>query len=287
MKRRNVLVLMLAALCAVPGLSTTALSQSGEEAREEFHQSYPLASGGTVSLKNMNGAVQVKGWDRDEVKVDAIKKASSAEKLGDVKIEIDTASGGVHIRTVNSGSNLTWTSGENGRRNNPPSVEFSLMVPRGARIHRIELINGSLDIEGLNGNVTASTINGRVKAQDLSGRVKLSTINGKIEATFDRLDNSDNFKLDSINGQVELMLASDANVELKADTVHGKITNDIGLPVKKGKYVGRSLAGMLGRGGARIDLNNVNGAVEIRRASDGRQPSIVTNRLQPDTDNDR
>ena len=45
-------------------------------------------------------------------------------------------------------------------------------------LESVELINGSLDIEGVEGAVKASSINGRVTASGLLGETKLSTING-------------------------------------------------------------------------------------------------------------
>ena len=42
-------------------------------ADENFHQTYPLAAGGSFALENVNGSVQVEGWSRDEVEVSAVK----------------------------------------------------------------------------------------------------------------------------------------------------------------------------------------------------------------------
>src|SRR5690242_17534734 len=38
-----------------------------------FQQTYPLAAGGSFLLENVNGSVQVEGWDRNEVEVRAVK----------------------------------------------------------------------------------------------------------------------------------------------------------------------------------------------------------------------
>jgi hypothetical protein len=266
-------------------LSAIAAAQSREEAREEFHQTYPLAAGGQVSLKNINGAARVSVWDRNEVKVDAIKRAHKKERLDEARIEIDAAAGAIRIRTRYSRS-TDWDEADR-RYENPAVVDYTLTVPRSSRIDSIELINGDLDIEGLEGDVRASSINGEVRARRLSGEVRLSTINGHLEASLDRVGESKSISLSSVNGSVELLLASDAEGEIKASTVHGGISNGLGLPVRKGKYVGRSLAGVLGRGGARIDLNNVNGSIRINRAADGRTPSAVTNTLPSDSEFDK
>ncbi len=272
-------------LAVLMGLSVSAFTQSREEVREEFHQTYPLAAGGRVSLKNINGAARVSVWDRDEVKVDAVKWAYKQGRVDEAKIIIDQTANDIRIRTEYPRSNNTWDDSDR-RYNNPASVEYTLTIPRTARIDSIELINGDLVIENVAGDVRASSINGEVTGKNLAGEVRLSTINGHLEASFDRIDESKPVSLSSVNGSVELILASDAEADIKARTVHGNITNGLGLPVKKGKYVGRSLAGTLGRGGARIDLSNVNGSIRINRANDGRTPSEVRSIISPDRDPD-
>ncbi len=111
------------------------------------------------------------------------------------------------------------------------------------------------------------------------GQVRLSTINGKCEAIFGRLNETKSISLGSINGPVAMMIPSNSNAEIKASTVHGGISNDFGLPVRRGDHVGRDLAGQIGQGGARIKLGNVNGNISVKRAPDNRPLSRVTNLL--------
>lgn len=280
------LLLSLAALSILAMMASGARTQTEEKLREEFHQTYPLAADGRVNLENINGSVRVTAWDRNEVKVDAIKTAYTRERLTEAKIEVSANPSSIYIKTDYPDFDQTFTDDRYGRRENPASVEYTLTVPRGARIDSIELINGGLDISGLTGNVKASLINGRLTARGLTGEAKLSTINGRLDATFDRLDVSKPISLNSVNGSVVVTIPSDSNAELKADTVHGGINNDFGLPVRRGKYVGRDLAGRLGQGGPRIRLSNVNGSISINHAADGRPLSPATNLLPAKSDDD-
>ncbi|MCI0485162.1 MAG: DUF4097 family beta strand repeat-containing protein [Blastocatellia bacterium] len=283
-------IFMRGALIAISALLTfagNALAQSRGSVSEEFNQTYPLASGGRISLKNINGGARVMAWDRDEVKVEAVKWAYNQERLADAKIIVDSTGNSVRIRTEYDRSTTSWTDDIERRYNNSPSVEYTLTVPRNVRIDAVELINGDLEIENLTGEVKASCINGRLAAKQLTGELRLSTINGLLEASLDALDESRPVSLSSVNGQVDLTIASDAEAEFRADTVHGSISNDIGLPVKRGKHVGEALSGLLGRGGARVKLKNVNGGIRIRRANDGRAPSSVINTLPDTGDRDR
>jgi hypothetical protein len=234
-----------------------------------------------VQLDNINGAVHISTWDQNEVKVDAIKYADEKDRLDEAKIEIDSGKEYLSIRTryPDHGENFNW-----GSHNNPASVEYRLTVPRTVRLDEIKLINGSLDITGVTGEVRASCINGKLEAHNLSGRAELSTINGRLDANFDQLPGS-SIDLNSVNGSVELTIPSDSKAEIEASTVSGGIENDFGLHVNHHNFVGHDLRGELGNGGPHIKLENVNGRIEIRHASDGRALSPAKDLNHGDKDN--
>jgi hypothetical protein len=161
------LLLSLAALAAlVLTAADASLAQRSEkpELTEEFHQTYPLAAGGRLSLSNINGAVKVEVWERAEVKVDAVKRAHTAERLREAQIKVDASSSRVRIETEYPESAMRWSERDGERHENPASVEYTLTVPRGVNIDEINLINGNLNIAGVTGPVKASSINGRLTA---------------------------------------------------------------------------------------------------------------------------
>jgi DUF4097 and DUF4098 domain-containing protein YvlB len=253
-------VLTGVALLLTFGVLTFA--QSRDRATEEFHQTYALANGGRVSLKNINGSVKVRAWDSNQVKVDAIKWAYKAERLAEASINVEASDSAISIRTDYAKRNNRWE----GDNDNPASVEYTITVPRTARIDQFDLINGDLEIEGVAGSVQASCINGELIARHLSGDIKLSTINGQLRFELDKVNAETPVNLSSVNGSVELTFAGSADADLRASTVHGSIDNEFGLEVKKGKYVGQSLEGAVGRGGTAVNLKNVNGSIRINRS---------------------
>ena len=91
----------------------------------------------------------------------------------------------------------------------------------------------------------------------------LRTTFGGVNVT--SLDEAKGVTLNSVNGSIVLIVPSGANAQVRASTVHGAITNDFGLTVNEGQYVGRDLTGQIGSGGPRIRLNNVNGSIAIKR----------------------
>jgi DUF4097 and DUF4098 domain-containing protein YvlB len=249
--------------------------EPGEQVTEEFHQTYPLSATGRVSLGNINGGVKIKVWDRAAVQVDAIKKAYRKERLAEATIEVTSTEENIRIKTEYPDENQSFYKDDR-RYDNPAIVEYSLTVPRKAVLASVELVNGPLDIDGVEGDVKASSINGPVTARGLMGEARLSTVNGPLQAAFTQLADAKPITLGSVNGQVTLIIPSDANAAVRAGTVHGSISNDFGIQVKHGEYVGHNLEGQIGAGGPRIKLGNVNGGIRISRAQDGRALSPAT-----------
>lgn len=245
----------------------TAGVQAQAEQREEFHNTYPLAANGRVSLANINGNVAIAAWDRNEVKVDAIKTASTKERIDEAKIVVDATPTSVSIKTDYP---------HNRANNNPANVQYTLSVPRNARLDEVKLVNGNLTLEAVTGDVHADSVNGKVLAKGLTGRVELSTVNGAVEADFARLDTDT--RVASVNGPLSVTIPSDAKVEIRAETLNGHISNDFGLNVQD-HMVGHNLRGTLGTGGPQLELKNVNGNISIRHAADGKPMSRGTSKL--------
>jgi DUF4097 and DUF4098 domain-containing protein YvlB len=271
---RRLITAALVGFVVLGGAAAARAQGGGDDGQltREFGATYPLAPDGRVRLKNINGRARITGWDRGEVKIEAVKRAHTQQRLDEVSIEVQATADSVEIKTVYPSSELNF---ERGSRNNPAAVDYVLTVPRTARLESIELINGPLELDALAGEVRAALVNGRLMARNLAGDARLTTVNGRLEAEFDRLG-AGTVNLSSVNGEVVARLPADADATVRASTVHGRIENDLGLPVRRGRYIGQSLAGQLGAGSGRVKLDNVNGAIQIHRAPGG---SPATNLL--------
>jgi DUF4097 and DUF4098 domain-containing protein YvlB len=277
--RSTVFGLMMGVVMAVAfSAAAHASDASSATFREEFHQTYPLSANGTLALNNVSGDVHITAWDRNEVKVDAVKWAWNKERLDEAKIVVEPGADRIFIKTQYPHRDLTFNYDD--REENPASVDYTIMLPRTARINEAKLVNGNLTIEGITGGVHASCVNGRLKATGLDGATHLSAVNGTLDVAFDHLP-SENLELHDVNGRMTVTIPSDAQATLKANTVNGSITDNFDLPVKKGRYMGSKLEGQLGSGGTEISMHNVNGRIEILHAEDGKPLSPVTN-LLPD-----
>src|ERR1035438_9331788 len=97
---------------------------------QDFHRTVPLSSTGRVSLENINGNVTITGWERNDVQIDAVKKARDQQKLDEARIEVDASTDSVHIKTKYP---------EGHTNNNPATVTYELHVPRMARLDHLDL----------------------------------------------------------------------------------------------------------------------------------------------------
>jgi DUF4097 and DUF4098 domain-containing protein YvlB len=234
--------------------------------KEEFHRTYPLNADGVFALSNVNGEVQVRGWDQNSVQVDAVKTADDKEYLQETRIEVSASSSSITIDTKYP---------EHMHNHRGSTVDYTISIPKGARIRKLDLVNGTLTIEGVHGDITASTVNGRLGVEGSAGDLHLNSVNGQITAAVTQLGKY--AKLSCVNGQLTLTVPSDVNVSVKGSTVNGNISNDFGMQVEHAKYgPGSSLSGQLGDGTSRLELSTVNGGIRLVRAGDGKTASKVT-----------
>lgn len=237
------------------GAAGALQAQDNNLYHKEFHQTYSLNTNGQLSLENINGNVQITGWDRNEVKVDAVMSANSQDILNRIKVSVNSSPNAIEIKTEFPHDNHgNWR------------VNYVLMAPRRAMIDKVDLVNGGIDLSHMLGDVRASSVNGSIHARDLSGAVHLSAVNGPVEASFVNGELSDPVSIESVNGPITITLPSGVHASVNASTVNGSIGNNFGMQVT-GHLVGHSLHGTIGNGGAEIHLSSVNGAIKIRSSA--------------------
>ncbi len=249
---------------------------------EKFEQTYPLNANGRVSVSNVNGSITIETWDANQVKLEVTKIADTKERLAEAEVKIDSKPDAFSVET----DYTNQRNGNNWRNNGRLEVQYRLTVPKNAVLNEIETVNGSISITNANNTTKASAVNGTIRATNLRGAATLSTVNGTVEADFDQLQTGSKISLNTVNGTVNLTIPSDANATLRADSVNGNISNDFGLPVRKGQYVGRDLYGKVGNGDVQIRLNSVNGGLSIKRKQDGKSVNPATNLLPQKSEDD-
>ena len=220
-----------------------------DEVRQDFNKTFPLADNGRLSLDNVNGRVEINGWDRDEVAIKAVKHGKTRESVEAVNIEVEAGPDLIAIHTKQPSILFGWRS---------ESVTYTILVPRRARLKKVESVNGNIAIDGVSGDVEASAVNGEVRTRGGSGNQKLSTVNGEIATDLGSLGSGQSVSLDTVNGQIVAAFPEGISSEYSS------------LTVKKEFPVGSNLKGTLGKGGARVKASTVNGSIAVRRGTAAR-----------------
>jgi DUF4097 and DUF4098 domain-containing protein YvlB len=144
-------------------------------------------------------------------------------------------------------------------------VVYHLRVPNDVNLREIELVNGDLNISGVTGTLEAELVNGKLKSDGLTSDTKISVVNGDIELSFKNLSNANSVDLESVNGNIIVSLPRNASAKISAETVSGRISNEFGLKVNKGQWVGAGMSGTIAGGRVSIDMENVNGKIQLKR----------------------
>ena len=258
---------------------------------QRFEKSYPFNPNGKIQVSNISGSIDIKAWDRNEIKLVYIKRADTKKKLNEANVEIEARPDSFKIKVKYPHSHYRYRGDKNKRKKytknkykwrngNSASVDFELMVPKNARLDSIGNVSGAVTIAGMTGYSKVSVVSGSVRATNLSGSARLNTVSGTVIADFNGLNKGTNIRLGAVSGTVKLTIPSNSDATVRVSTLSGSIKNDFGLRVRKGTYVGRDLYGKIGNGKASIRLSSVSGNLSIRRQNDGKNLSPSTNLLK-------
>jgi len=165
-----------------------------EAYKEDFHHTYPLDAGGSVSVETFNGSIELTGWEQNSVEVNGTKYASTRSALDSIKIDVSSPSGSVRVRA----SKLSDFHHNMGAR-------FTVRVPRRTLLDLISTSNGHVRIEDVDGNARLRTSNGAIRVSRLKGELEARTSNGAVE-------------VDSMEGNAKLHTS---NGSIRAEVTHG------------------------------------------------------------------
>jgi DUF4097 and DUF4098 domain-containing protein YvlB len=221
---------------------------------ETFHHVYPLTSGGSFVLENVNGSVHVDGWDRDEVEVSAVKTGTNeARDVQQVKIEVDNSKPGqiaVHTR---------YPKGEGAE----VAVEYHVHVPYRVLLGCVGTVNGSVIVRGVEGGGELRSVNGNIEVSNSSGRFSEKTTNGDIRLELRQLMAGGPMNLETVNGSVLVGLPAGAGADLKVLSMNGDVYSELPVSRGAGTFAPHAFKAKLGTGGGEISVRTVNGGIRL------------------------
>jgi DUF4097 and DUF4098 domain-containing protein YvlB len=255
----------IAVACAL-ALLLAASPALAVELEKRLEKTYDLGAGGEVAVANVNGAVVVEGWDRDVVRVEAVKKVRAGsreraeEALERLEVRVKHEGDRLEIRTHRPDSNsgfLSWVFGNHVQG----GVSYIVSVPRQTDVE-VDTVNGKVVVRGLEGAIEADTTNGGIEIDDVRGSVDAGTTNGGIRVALRAVGEGRSMRFSTTNGAIRLSLPRNARVSLDASTTNGGIDLD-DLPADVRSQSRRHLRADLNGGGPEIRLTTTNGGIKI------------------------
>jgi len=232
--------------------------------RHERHcevREHTLGGSGRLSVDaRPNGGIEVIGWDRNEIRLEAKVVAQA-----DTESEARQIASQVTIETSNTvRADGPRTSGDRGDRGGRSWwVSYRLHVPRNAEL-ALTSMNGGIHVSATRGALELETSNGGLHLDDVGGKVRGRTTNGGVHVRLTgNAWSGEGLDLRTTNGGVKLQVPDDYNAHLETGTSNGRIQADI--PVTVQGRIDRRLSVELGRGGAPISVFTTNGGVSLSR----------------------
>jgi DUF4097 and DUF4098 domain-containing protein YvlB len=289
----------LALRVVLPALALAAAAAHADEVTK----SGPADPKGDVDIVNVAGTVEVVGWDRAEILVQA-DLGSGVERL-DFKTE------GAHTQIKVVLPKMSGSSGssdlvvkiprDSSLNINTVSAEQRISGVRGAQ--RLQAVSGGIETE-FGGDLEAKTVSGDIQARGTEGkgsvratsvsgdvqldkigpeldlntvsgdmtvraadrlqRARIKTTNGNLELTA-TLGKEARIDAEAINGDLRFILRGGIDAEFDIETFNGDIDNCFGPKASRTREYGpgNELRFTQGKGDAHVRVKTLNGAVGI------------------------
>ena len=247
---RLFLLLCLALACA-------ATLSAAQETDRPWYARYGLPPGGRVAVENIQGDVFVEGCDRAEVEITAAKfDAAQSYSFKEVKVVTEVGDNSLTFRTVYPA-----------HPDKPVRMNYHLRVPRQVRLD-LRTLEGNIVVRSVEGPVDARTLSGNIEQEDVTGRVVARALTGSIFVSLRALPRGTApLLLDTVNGNVVLLLPPRPNADLELSTVAGAIEGN--YPFQVSSVPGDSTRrARLGQGGVTITLRTVRGSLRVAERDD-------------------
>jgi hypothetical protein len=264
-------------------LSAEQLQQAGVvqgadgEFRKDFNQTYPLDAGGRFSIDNVDGPIEIHGWNSNAVVLHAAIHGRTGEAVNALKINIHSDPDQVEVHTdlgdhLDSGWNWLRMIGRG-----KASVAYIVQVPQHAHLTGVHSVDGRITIDGVAGPITATSVDGAMEIKNAADNLKLSAVDGSISVSMDSLGAGKSVSFHTVDGSILLALPEDADATVSVHTIDGGVTSEFPeLQSKKESVVGHKLNGTLGQGGAEVTAETVDGAVNIVKKRSAKPASAST-----------
>jgi hypothetical protein len=261
-RQADLCVIVLALLMLLNGCG----SGDNRVLEETFERVYTIEPSARLTIQNRDGVVSIYGSVTGEMRIDAVKKAYSQERLNQIGIDVSTKPGAISVITKFP-PKPTWALSDRSG-----TVDYTIVVPATAGISALELDAGEILLEGIRGReVRARLGDGRIFARNCFTNMNLTVTRGTITLVYDWWE-EEKFAVRATmtQGNAWVSLPSDSAFHLLAHAAHGKIANDFNnLPVSANSSTREMKIDQIINGGGQstVEVRVERGEIKIAEAN--------------------
>lgn len=207
-------------------------------------------------LEGINGAIKISPTNEIAATIAGERKAQSesdadAQKyLEKLKVVVEDRGDEVYV----------YTDQPKNTRGRILTVTYNIKIPATWAVD-ISNINGGVQIDSLESSLKTDIVNGSIILNDTNGSVIVQSVNGTIVGRL-TLPVDGQCQMQLSNGTIDLSVPRAINAMLEARVVNGSV-NVTNLAVSNITSSTTFFNGTLGTGTAQIDLNAVNGEINV------------------------
>jgi DUF4097 and DUF4098 domain-containing protein YvlB len=245
-----------------------------------------------VSMRNDNGRITIKSWQKNEVQVVAVHASE--------KVEIDADQRGNRIDIITHVLDQNVTPDE-------LKADFEISVPEETELQikndagnivvvrvsgdmTFETVLAEVNLEEVAGYLVVKTVSGNLKCVRCAGRIEVNSISGNLRLIQPVSSNvraqtysgsiffdgdflpGGIYVLKNHRGPIEVRYADSDSFDLRATSIYGKVDQDSSLKLKPPSHerrvapgISNSLIGTYNSGAARVELTSFSGTISIRK----------------------
>jgi hypothetical protein len=227
---------------------------------ETVERSYKIEPTTSISIKNVDGSIQVYGSPAREMTLQATKRAYTLNRLKQIAVNVSVQPGTIAVETTFPGEPTR------GLRDRSGTVDYTIVVPDTVSISRLELANGEVSVEEMRGqSVHARLGTGRLFAHNCFSNVDVTMGRGTLTLAYEWWEPGKFSVQTNIgDGNALAFLPGDAAFHLIAETVRGKIASDF---VAEGEHRAQAMTKVdvlvNGGGEAQVKMHATEGNIKV------------------------
>jgi hypothetical protein len=250
---------------------------SGVKIYEYAEAEYEADENTILEVINVNGFVNVTGWDRDTIFLNIEKftsKRYGEDEFEKVEVNVNEIDNKIIIETEYF-ERIAYSR---------VAVNLDIKVPMYVTVESVETLNGGIYLSNIKGDVQVDVKNGLISVCGVDGYVEVKTLNGPVDVkntigtndisningivSAEIYDFNKDIEISTVNGVMDVYINPklDANLEIKVKSIAGFISlNDMESILNITKCTCRHVVATLGDGGDKINLYLTTGIIDIHK----------------------